>query len=73
MASIGAKEAYEEWKLSVKLSLRAYTEEEVFALGYDFGNDYVQDLIGIIDHLEREIEKLKKGKGKGKNEKTVEL
>jgi hypothetical protein len=71
MASIGAKEAYEEWKKSIKLSLRGYTEEEMFHLGYDFGNDYVQDLIGIIDHLEREIEKLKKGKGK--NEKTVEL
>jgi hypothetical protein len=74
MASIGAKEAYEEWKLSVKLSLRAYTDEEMFVLGYDFGNDYVQDLIGIISHLEREIERLKKGKGKANaNEKTVEL
>jgi hypothetical protein len=62
MASIGAKEAYEEWKKSIKLSLRGYTEEEMFHLGYDFGNEYVQDLIGIIDHLEREIERLiKKG------------
>lgn len=53
-----AKEAYQLWKMSHKIDLRVYTDEQMFEVGYRSRDDEIEELRLIIETMEKDYKKL---------------
>jgi len=46
-----AKEAYLEWRKQFKVNMMVYTDEQMFELGYNYRNDYIEELERLVKDL----------------------
>lgn len=53
------QEMYKEWKLSHKVNMRVYTDEEMFVKGYESRNEQVDSLIQLVEDLSQRLTELK--------------
>lgn len=53
------QEMYKEWKLSHKINMRVYTDEEMFVKGYEARNEQVDSLIQLVEDLSQRLTELK--------------
>mgnify|MGYP003353000268 CR=1 FL=1 len=53
-----AQEMYKNWKLSHKVNMRVYSDEDLFVLGYESRNDQVDALIQLVDDLSARLAEL---------------
>lgn len=52
------QEIYKNWKLSHKINMRVYTDEEMFVMGYEARNEQVDSLIQLVDDLSARLAEL---------------
>lgn len=52
------QEKYQEWKLSHKVNMRVYTDEDMFVMGYDARNEQVDSLIKLVEDLSDRLAQL---------------
>lgn len=52
------QEKYKEWKLSHKVNMRVYTDEDMFVMGYDARNEQVDSLIKLVEDLSDRLAQL---------------
>lgn len=62
------QEIYKNWKLSHKINMRVYTDEEMFVMGYEARNDQVDALIQLVDDLSTRLAELTQKKKAKKDE-----
>jgi tetrahydromethanopterin S-methyltransferase subunit B len=52
------QEKYKEWKLSHKVNMRVYTDEDMFVMGFDSRNEQVDELVQLVDDLSKRLAEL---------------
>lgn len=70
---MNAKQAYDSWKSMQKVSMRVYTDYEMFELGFDTATKIMEEMNKVIVDMEKEAKKMKTEikKLKAKNEKEI--
>jgi hypothetical protein len=53
------QEMYKNWKLSHKINMRVYTDEEMFVKGYEARQEQVDSLIQLVEDLSQRLTELK--------------
>jgi len=54
-----AEKAYKDWKDAHKINLRVYTDDQMFAIGYHWRDDEIEQLMTKIEKMEKAAKKLK--------------
>ena len=54
-----AKKAFDEWKGLTKVSLVVYTDQQMFEIGFNKGQEMVKELLATLDDMEEELKLLR--------------
>jgi ribosomal protein S1 len=70
---MNAKQAYDSWKSMQKVSMRVYTDAEMFELGFNTAQTIIDEMTAVILEMDKDAKKMKTEikKLKGKNEKEI--
>jgi ribosomal protein S1 len=70
---MNAKQAYDSWKSMQKVSMRVYTDVEMFELGFNTAQTIIDEMTAVILEMDKDAKKMKTEikKLKGKNEKEI--
>ena len=70
---MNAKQAYDSWKTTQLVSMRVYTDQEMFELGFKTAQTIINEMTAVIVDMEKEAKKMKNEikKLKAKNEKEI--
>lgn len=61
---MNAQKAYQDWKKQFKINMAVYSDEQMFIMGYESRNQEVDELIGLLESLNSQLQKAKKTKVK---------
>jgi len=54
-----AEKAYKDWKEAHKINLRVYSDDQMFAIGYHWRDDEIEQLMTKIEKMDKAAKKLK--------------
>jgi len=54
-----AEKAYKDWKDAHKINLRVYTDDQMFAIGYHWRDDEIEQLMTKIEKMDKAAKKLR--------------
>jgi len=46
-----SKEAYKQWMSQFKINMMVYTNEQMFDIGYNYRNEYINELEDLVKEL----------------------
>jgi hypothetical protein len=56
---MNAKQAYESWKSTQLVSMRVYTDVEMFELGFNTARTIIDEMTAVIVDMEKDAKKMK--------------
>lgn len=56
---MNAKQAYDSWKSTQKVSMQVYTDVEMFALGFNTAQTTIDEMNLIILEMDKDAKKMK--------------
>jgi hypothetical protein len=62
MEKTQAQAAYDEWRKQFKVNMMVYTDEQMYCMGYEARDEYIRELIELIDALNSQIQNSSKPK-----------
>ena len=54
---MNAKQAYQDWQNTHKINLRVYTDEEMFALGFNAAQKLLEDMTSLLEETHAKLKK----------------
>jgi hypothetical protein len=54
-----AEKAFKDWKEAHKINLRVYSDDQMFAIGYHWRDDEIEQLMTKIEKMDKAAKKLK--------------
>ena len=56
---MNAKQAYDSWKAMQKVSMRVYTDVEMFELGFNTAQTIIDEMTAVILEMDKDAKKMK--------------
>jgi formate dehydrogenase assembly factor FdhD len=56
---MNAKQAYDSWKSTQKVSMQVYTDVEMFALGFNTAQTIINEMNTVILEMDKDAKKMK--------------
>jgi len=56
---MNAKQAYDSWKSTQLVSMRVYTDAEMFELGFNTARTIIDEMTAVIVEMEKDAKKMK--------------